>query len=294
MRQLTIRTAAKINLALDITGKRPDGYHTLETIFQTVSIYDTLQVQLVPKPGIQLQCNLRAIPCNEKNLVYQAAALFLEKTGLQSGVSIFLRKFIPSQAGMGGGSSDAAATLYALNRLTHAGIPLETLCEWGLQLGADVPFFFYGGTAFADGIGERLKALPAQAGTLLLLAKGRIGVSTKTAYQKLDGCSNLQHPNVQELKHCILQGKLLVQLAPLCSNLFEQGISNAEISSIQQTMRELGAACSVMTGSGAAVFGMFESTSAQLTCYQRLQKMVPFVMCCKTTDTSFQIVSEQS
>lgn len=101
MRQLTIRTAAKINLALDITGKRPDGYHTLETIFQTVSIYDTLQVQLVPKPGIQLQCNLRAIPCNEKNLVYQAAALFLEKTGLQSGVSIFLRKFIPSQAGMG-------------------------------------------------------------------------------------------------------------------------------------------------------------------------------------------------
>ena len=136
----------------------------------------------------------------------------------------------------GGGSSDAAATLYALNRLTHAGIPLETLCEWGLQLGADVPFFFYGGTAFADGIGERLKALPAQAGTLLLLAKGRIGVSTKTAYQKLDGCSNLQHPNVQELKHCILQGKLLVQLAPLCSNLFEQGISNAEISSIQQTL----------------------------------------------------------
>ena len=96
------------------------------------------------------------------------------------------------------------------------------------------------------------------------------------------------------MKHCILQGKLLVQLAPLCSNLFEQGISNAEISSIQQTMRELGAACSVMTGSGAAVFGMFESTSAQLACYQRLQKMVPFVMCCKTTDTSFQIVSEQS
>ena len=144
MKRMVLKTPAKINLALDVVGKRADGYHTLETVFQTVSLYDTITVTLFPhrtgEQAIRILCNIPWIPKDERNIAWKAVDLFLKKTGCPVDFDIYLQKYIPSQAGLGGGSSDAAAVLYACNQLTGAGLSHAELCEMGLQLGADVPF----------------------------------------------------------------------------------------------------------------------------------------------------------
>ena len=186
MKRMVLKTPAKINLALDVVGKRADGYHTLETVFQTVSLYDTITVTLFPhrtgEQAIRILCNIPWIPKDERNIAWKAVDLFLKKTGCPVGFDIYLQKYIPSQAGLGGGSSDAAAVLYACNQLTGAGLSHAELCEMGLQLGADVPFFFYGGTAYAAGIGEEIQPLPYLGDVSVVLAKGKGGISTAAAY----------------------------------------------------------------------------------------------------------------
>ena len=156
MKSIKIKTPAKINLALDVTGKREDGYHTLETIFQTVSLYDIITVTMANNDKIFITSNTNRVPRNEKNIAWKAVEAFCSYTGKKVGVHIHIEKRIPSQAGLGGGSSDGAAVLFALNRLTNAGLSRYELCKIGIKLGADVPFFFFGGTAYASGIGEKL------------------------------------------------------------------------------------------------------------------------------------------
>lgn len=292
MRRLVLKTPAKINLALDIVGNRPDGYHLLETIFQTVSLYDTITVTLYPDmtKTIQLSCNIPWIPKDNRNIAWKAAALFLEYTNLPIGIEIHLQKYIPSQAGLGGGSSDAAAVLYACNQLTGAGLTQQQLCTLGLQLGADVPFFFYGGTAYAAGIGEQLQPLPYLGTVSVVIAKGKGGISTATAYNAIDTLQNPKHPNTTLIAERIRAYAPLSAIAPLCGNLFASVTDLPIVEQLQQKMLEKGAICSLMSGSGSAVFGLFSSQEHAHRCCIALRRVVPFVTRCKTIPHTFYAI----
>ena len=153
MDSIKVKTSAKINLSLDVVGRKPDGYHLIESIFQSVNIYDIITVSKTEN-GIHLTCNEPEIPCDSRNIAYKAARLFLDKTGIKSGINIHIEKHIPSQAGLGGGSSDGAGVLYAMNTLFDTNIDICDLAKLGANISADTAFFIYGGTAFVQGIGE--------------------------------------------------------------------------------------------------------------------------------------------
>ena len=282
MRAVTRTAPAKINLGLDITGTRADGYHLLETVFQAVSIADTVTVALTESPEITLTCDVLAVPCSPKNIAWKAAQRYRESAGLQSGVQIQILKRIPMEAGMGGGSTDGAAVLLALQELTGNALPQEKLLEIAVSLGADVPFFLYGGTAYGAGIGEKLEPLPLFSTDCLVIAKGTAGVSTAQAYGAIDALQNPEHPPVQQLRKALEAGGTAAEIAPLCGNLFELAVELEEVQQIRSTMLEQGALCSVMTGSGAAVFGLFPNRESAESACAVLRKQVPFAEVCRT------------
>lgn len=282
MRAVTRTAPAKINLGLDITGTRADGYHLLETVFQAVSIADTVTVALTESPEITLTCDVPAVPCSSKNIAWKAAQRYREAAGLQSGVQIQILKRIPMEAGMGGGSTDGAAVLLALQELTGNALPQEKLLEIAVSLGADVPFFLYGGTAYGAGIGEKLEPLPLFSTDCLVIAKGTAGVSTAQAYGAIDALQNPKHPPVQQLRKALEAGGTAAEIAPLCGNLFELAVELEEVQQIRSTMLEQGALCSVMTGSGAAVFGLFPNRESAESACAVLWKQVPFAEVCHT------------
>lgn len=282
MRAVTRTAPAKINLGLDITGTRADGYHLLETVFQAVSIADTVTVALTESPEITLTCDVLAVPCSPKNIAWKAAQRYREVAGLQSGVQIQILKRIPMEAGMGGGSTDGAAVLLALQELTGNALPQEKLLEIAVSLGADVPFFLYGGTAYGAGIGEKLEPLPLFSTDCLVIAKGTAGVSTAQAYGAIDALQNPKHPPVQQLRKALEAGGTAAEIAPLCGNLFELAVELEEVQQIRSTMLEQGALCSVMTGSGAAVFGLFPNRESAESACAVLRKQVPFAEVCHT------------
>ena len=179
---MRLQAFAKINLGLDVLGKREDGYHEVRMIMQTIRMYDQLDMRKSVKPGIHLTTNKKYIPVDENNLVWRAAKLMMDTCGIREGVSIHLHKVIPVAAGMAGGSSDAAATLVGMNRLFHCGLSKEKLMELGVQIGADAPYCVLRGTALAEGIGEKLTVLPPMPDCWILIGKPGISVSTKYVY----------------------------------------------------------------------------------------------------------------
>ncbi len=280
----TINTPAKINLALDVTGKRADGYHLLETVFQSISIYDTLEIELINTCNIELSCSVPEIPCNEKNLIWKAAAAVMAETGTDKGFKIHLEKRIPSEAGMGGGSSDAAATLKGCNELLGAPLSFERLCEIGAKLGADIPFFLYGGTAYAEGIGERLIKLPSVPKLTLVAAKGASGISTPEAYKRIDTLTSLVHPDAKGLKRAIEERVSFHEMISFCGNIFEEVTDLSDVDNIRRTMVDMGAVFACMSGSGAAVFGVFEDIKKAENCKSALSERYPFAVVCHTTE----------
>ena len=178
MNSLVLSAKAKINIYLDVTGKRADGYHLLETVMHTVSLCDTVTLTKTDRSGIEISCSEPLIPCNEKNIAYKCAAAFFEKTGISGGsVSIDIIKRIPSQAGMGGGSADGAAVLTGLDRLFETDLSENELVSIGAKIGADIPFCIKGGCGYCTGIGEIIEPLPAIRGCVLI-GKGKAGIST--------------------------------------------------------------------------------------------------------------------
>ena len=233
-------------------------------------------------PEITLTCDVPAVPCSPKNIAWKAAQRYREATGLQSGVQIQILKRIPMEAGMGGGSTDGAAVLLALQELTGNALPQEKLLEIAVSLGADVPFFLYGGTAYGAGIGEKLEPLPLFSTDCLVIAKGTAGISTAQAYGAIDALQNPKHPPVQQLRKALEAGGTAAEIAPLCGNLFELAVELEEVQQIRSTMLEQGALCSVMTGSGAAVFGLFPNRESAESACAVLRKQVPFAEVCHT------------
>ena len=287
-KKISLLCAAKINLSLDITGKRPDNYHTLDSIFQTVSVYDKLEIILSDGAGITLECNINSIPCDEKNLAYRAAQAFSEKSGLQAKMHIRLEKHIPSGAGMGGGSADAAGVLYALNLLTGEKYSNQELREIGVTLGADVPFLLLGGTARAQGIGEILTPLKALPEIPLVILKGTESISTPAAYKAIDSLTHAVHPDTQAMLNAV-QNQDLHLLYQNCSNLFEAVTECQDVVRAKNALLKYHAECAVMTGSGAAVFGIFKNSETALHCAETLKEDFAFVQACHTVGQAFQI-----
>ncbi len=249
---------AKLNLTLDVLGKRPDGYHDLQSIMQTISVRDDIEIDVGTGKPWCLKCDKADIPQDQTNLAWKAARLYLDTMSLdEGGLEIRITKRIPSQAGMGGGSADAAAVLRALNR--HFGEPLSigALAELGAGVGSDVPFCVVGGTAMAEGRGERLRRLPAMPDCCFVVCKPDFSVSTPELYRKLDETAIGIRPNNLAMESAILAGDLGKVAENLC-NVFDPVVTaeHLELNYIKSIFNSYGALNQQMTGSGSAVFAI--------------------------------------
>lgn len=279
MDSLVLNAKAKINLYLDVTGKRADGYHLLETVMHTVSLCDTVTLTKTDRNGIEISCSDLLIPCNEKNIAYKCAAAFFDKTGISSGgVSIDIIKRIPSQAGMGGGSADGAAVLTGLDRLFEIGLSESELISIGAKIGADIPFCIKGGCGYCTGIGEIIEPLPAICG-YVLIGKGQAGISTAEAFGKIDFLGS--GIGITGIKKIFGNVSSLTDIAPFCRNIFDDVTSLEEVTDIKRIMTENGAVCSAMTGSGSAVFGLYESENAAKKVQEVLKQKNYFTALCR-------------
>lgn len=278
MESLTVSARAKINLYLDVTGKRADGYHLLETVMHTVSLCDTVTLTKRDRSGIEISCSDPDIPCNEKNIAYKCAAAFFEHTGIQAeGVSIKIIKNIPSQAGLGGGSADGAAVLTGLNSLFCAGLSETELISLGAKIGADIPFCIKGGCGYCTGIGEIIEPLPAISGTVLI-GKGSSGISTPEAFGKIDSLG--AGIGIKGIKEIFANVRSVEDIAPCCRNIFDDVTCLDEASEIKKIMTDNGAVCSSMTGSGSAVFGLYDTETSAERAYELLKQYGYFSALC--------------
>jgi len=251
------RACAKLNLYLDITGIMPDGYHALRSVMQSIDLYDTVKVEIADT--IRLTVDKKYIPTDERNTAFKAAKAFFEATGIQGGAEIFIKKIIPVGAGMAGGSADAAAVLNLLNILYGMPLSAEELSDVALKVGADVPFCLEGGTMLAEGRGEKLTSLPKLAKCFFVVVKPFFSVSTKDAYKMFDEQGG-DCPDVDGILSALEQR----DIRKVCSSMGNDlerciALKYPEINEIKDKLIGLGAIGAMMTGSGSAVFGVFEN-----------------------------------
>lgn len=269
---MKIKAYAKINLSLDVTGKREDGYHLLKMIMQSIDLYDEISVELIPK-GIELTCNLPFVPVNGKNIAYKAATAFMKQTGLNQGVKIHIEKQIPVAGGLAGGSTNAGAVLKALNELTEQPLTFDELLEIGLSLGADVPFTMVGGTALCEGVGELISPLADFSGHWLVLVKPPFGVSTRQIFSAFKINLVHRHPRTGRMIQAI-ESNNLKSVAENLGNVLENVTLQRRpvLRQIKADLLREGALGSLMSGSGPTVFGIFENEAKARNAYKVFQK----------------------
>lgn len=272
MNEYRIKAYAKINLGLDVVRRLENGYHEVKMVMQTVGIYDVLDFKRI-ESGIVITTDSGELPTNEDNLIYKAAKLMMEQYHISAGVEIHLEKHIPIAAGMAGGSTDAAATLKGMNRLFDLGCTLKDLMELGVKIGADVPYCVMGGTALAEGIGEKLTPLAPAPDCYVLVAKPDINVSTKYVYEHLDAQEIVKHPDIDGMVEAIAEESLQGILDRM-ENVLETVTVSAYpvIQTIKDRMKELGAINSLMSGSGPTVFGIFVEKDMARRAYEKLEE----------------------
>lgn len=260
MEHMQLKAMGKLNLGLDVVGRRPDGYHEVRMVMQTVNLYDRIELTAVSEPGISITTNLSFLPTDASNIVYKAADLLIKEFEIQSGLSISLEKHIPVAAGMAGGSTDAAAVLYGMNRMFSLGLSQKQLMERGVKLGADVPYCIVRGTALCEGIGEIVTSLPAIPACSFLIAKPPVSISTKAVYERLDRTTLDFHPDIDGIVTDIQAGDLPAMCGKL-GNVLEKVTAKKypRITEVKDFIKEQGALVSLMTGSGSAVYGIFET-----------------------------------
>lgn len=259
MDKIKLKALGKINLGLDVLGKRPNGYHDVRMVMQTVYLYDQILLEKTDKEGISLETNLFYLPVNENNLAYRATKMLIDEFAIKEGVHISLEKHIPVAAGMAGGSSNAAAVLYGMNRLFQLGLTDQELMDRGVQLGADVPYCIMRGTVLAEGIGEKLTPLPAMPKCHVLLAKPPISVSTQKVYEKLDAQKVTKHPDIDGILLGLQTGDLKKITSSMGNVLENVTITEyPQIERIKDVMKEEGALNAMMSGSGPTVFGIYD------------------------------------
>lgn len=281
---MQVKAYAKMNLALDITGRRADGYHLLDMVMHTMSLHDTLTLEQAP--GLSVTCGRADVPCGESNTAFRAARAFFQEIDREANVSIAIEKHIPSQAGLAGGSADAAAVLHALNRMYGAGMPLDDLCRIGLTVGADVPFCVRGGCARAGGIGELLEPAPPLSACRLVVCKPPMGVDTKAAYRAVDAHSGRSDTSyTPRVLEALAKGNL-TGIGQSLGNAFADILRLPEVEEIRARMKSSGALGACMTGSGSAVYGLFESQTSAQACYRTLRGRYPETFLCAPLSSS--------
>ncbi len=280
---IALKAFAKINLSLDITGRLENGYHLLNTVMQSVSLCDTVTITAGgPDSGIALSCSVPDLCSPEQNTACKAADLFFRRCGIAPAVSIHIEKQIPSQAGLAGGSADAAAVLHGLNNLFQTGLTPEQLCQIGVQIGADVPFCVLGGTMRAAGIGELLSPLPPLPPCHIVICKPAVSVSTQKAYETVDRAAVLQRPDTEALCRALEQQNLDA-VAQNMKNVFQEAMAIDQTQSIAAQMTQEGALGACMSGSGSALFGIFKTEQQALVCARRLHQQFDAVFVCRPT-----------
>lgn len=271
---VTLKALAKINLGLDVLGRRENGYHDVRMVMQTIYLYDNVTIEKTEAAGIQLECNLFYLPVDETNIAYKAAKLLMDEFDIKEGVRIVLDKHIPVAAGLAGGSANAAAVLVGMNRLFSLGLSQKDLMERGVSLGADVPYCVMRGTVLAEGIGEILSPLPPLPRCCVLIAKPGISVSTKTVYEKLDSQEITEHPDIDGILEGLDKQDLQKVTSSMGNVLETVTIGDYPvIEEIKNVMKEAGALNAMMSGSGPTVFGIFDDRSKAKEAQQRIREL---------------------
>ncbi|CEN91021.1 4-(cytidine 5'-diphospho)-2-C-methyl-D-erythritol kinase [Paraclostridium sordellii] len=291
MNSIGLKSRAKINLSIDVLGKRQDGYHIVEMIMQTIDLYDNLKITQIEEDSIKIKSNSQDIPLNQDNIVYKAANILKEKFNIKKGIEISIQKNIPVAAGMAGGSSNAAAVLVGLNRIWDLGLNQLELKDIALQLGADVPFCITGGSALAQGIGEELTDIKGLNENIhILICKPNIFVSTKEVYQSLDMNEIKKRPDNQKLIDA-LQVNDVKYVSENMVNVLEEVTSSKynEINQIERIIMDNKALGSMMSGSGPTVFGLFDNKEYAIRVKEELLQNYNQVYLVKSSDKGVEI-----
>lgn len=270
---MKIKAYAKINISLDIVGKREcDGYHLLKMIMQNIDLYDEISIEK-QKSGITISCNKSYVPTDSRNLAYKAASLFKDTYNIEDGVHIDITKNIPVSAGLAGGSTDAAAVLKTMNKIFKVNASNEELMELGLKLGADIPYCINGGTALCEGIGEKITTLAPFKDKILVLVKPSFGVSTKEVYKAFNLDRVRVHPKTENLIEAMEQDNLYY-VANNMKNLLENVTLRKHniLIKIKEDMNRYGAVGSMMSGSGPSVFAFFDDMLKAQRCYEKMKE----------------------
>ncbi|CEP91806.1 4-diphosphocytidyl-2-C-methyl-D-erythritol kinase [[Clostridium] sordellii] len=291
MNSIGLKSRAKINLSIDVLGKRQDGYHIVEMIMQTIDLYDNLKITQIEEDSIKIKSNSQDIPLNQDNIVYKAANILKEKFNIKKGIEISIQKNIPVAAGMAGGSSNAAAVLVGLNRIWDLGLNQLELKDIALQLGADVPFCITGGSALAQGIGEELTDIKGLNENIhIIICKPNIFVSTKEVYQSLDMNEIKKRPDNQKLIDA-LQVNDVKYVSENMVNVLEEVTSSKynEINQIERIIMDNKALGSMMSGSGPTVFGLFDNKEYAIRAKEELLQNYNQVYLVKSSDKGVEI-----
>ena len=290
---MKLKANAKINLLLDITGIKKNGYHSLFTIMQSVSLGDIITVERTQGEEITVSCDVEGVPTDKSNIVYKCADKFFQYAGIteNKGVHIHIEKHTPFGAGMGGGSADGAAVLVALNNLFGTDYHEKVLCRIGVKVGADIPFCIVGGTALCLDTGAIVAPLNDMEGYHIVIVKPESSVSTKEAYDAVDALENMKHPKNQEMLEYFADGDFKNGLK-LCSNVFEQAFEIAGRVDVKDICNRNGAIASCMTGSGSAVYGIFEEKEKAEKAVKELSKIFDKVYLCTPEKKGIEIIEE--
>lgn len=286
---VTVKAPAKINLSLDVLGKRPDGYHELATVMQSVSLYDTVTVTQNDSGKVTIACDYPGVPCDDSNICAKAAYRFFDHCHMDvSGVHIVIDKQIPTQAGLAGGSADGAAVILALNRLFDKRLTMKDMEAIGERVGADVPFCLEGGTKLCTGIGATFQKLPAFSCSDIVICKpDTVSVSTAEAYQKVDALN--PHPCYTDEMVKALYSRDMFMITSVIFNDFELALQIPEVNDIKKAMLKAKASGAGMSGSGSAVFGVFTSSRHAKQCYDALKQQYPKTFLCKPVKSGCSI-----
>ena len=279
---MKIKAYGKVNISLDVVGKREDGYHLLSMIMQNIDLYDEIEVEK-QECGIILECNKSYVPVDNRNLAYKAAEIFKERYDIVDGVKINIEKNIPVSAGLAGGSTDAAAVLKVMNELFNVNATEEELMELGLKLGADIPYCIHGGTALCEGIGEIITPIKSFRDKIIVLVKPAFGVSTKEVYKNFNLEKVKQHPKTAEIINAIENDDLNF-VASNMKNLLENVTLRKHkiLIKIKEEMNACGAINSMMSGSGPTVFAFFDDMLKAQRCFEKMKKKYSDVFITRT------------
>mgnify|MGYP001623684034 FL=1 len=290
-KSVTVLAPAKLNLALDVVGTLPNGYHDLDMVMQAIDLQERLVLRRSPYLNLRMPGSF--VPVNNKNTAIKAALAFFDYTGLLAGVDITIHKAVPVRAGMAGGSADAAGVLVGMNELYGAKLSMSELCAIGATIGADVPFALMGGTCRVRGVGDLLKPLPPCPDCRFVVVMPSIGVSTPEAFQRYDQMGSPVHPDCERQEAAVRAG----DLAAICAaagNALEHCSGAQETPAICAKLNEHGAMTSQMTGSGAAVFGVFDGEDAARAAVQALQGSYKQVYLCRPVRGGAQVLPEKA